>query len=131
MASHLYILLILWTMIAIGVGVHATNRGRNGFLWGLLTVFTGLLGVGIYAVVLASAADADSDEPDTVRVCSSCGARQYGRPDYCSDCGEPLGEVDETITASILRSGSQGYCSNCKSKVGLDDDACSSCGAVF
>lgn len=128
MASHLYVLLILWTMIAVGVGVHATNRGRNGFLWGLITVFTGLIGLGIYAVVLASTAE---DEPDTIRVCSSCGARREGRPDYCPDCGEPLGADDETVTASILRSGSQGYCSNCKSEVGLGDDACSSCGAVF
>lgn len=134
MSVHLYIVLLLWTLVAGGVGIHASNRGRSGFLWGFVTFFTGLLGLVIYLVVLANAADSPSDDDsgaETLRVCPACSSSHPGTPAYCSDCGEPLGPDDETGVATVLRSGSRGYCSNCKARVGLDADRCSDCGCVF
>jgi hypothetical protein len=131
MAGELFVLVVFWTILAVGVGVHAANRDRSAFLWGLVTFFTGLLGAFVYALVLASAAQSDDDASDEVRVCPSCSARHTGSPAHCPDCGDPLSDDDEATVASVLRSGSQGYCSNCKSQVDLDADACANCGSVF
>lgn len=124
--------LLLGIVLTVAVGVDAHNRGRSGLLWGLLTFLTGVIGAFIYALVVLTGDGADADEgSDTRRVCSNCSAAHTGAPDYCSDCGEPLGADDDAPVASILRSGSQGYCGNCKSEVPLDADTCSNCGALL
>jgi len=126
------VVLLFWTALAVGVGIHAMDRGRSGFLWGLLTFFTGLVGLLIYAVVAGTAADTvDDDDPDRFRRCPACSTRHEGEPNYCSECGDPLDEDDDVVVARILRSGSRGYCSSCKSQVDLGADDCTNCGAVF
>lgn len=135
MSSHglaLVVALLVWTALSVAVGIHAMDRDRSGFLWGLLTFFTGLIGLLIYAVVAGSAADTvDDDEPERRRRCPACATSHDGTPNYCGECGEPLDETDDVVAARILRSGSRGYCSNCKSRVALDADRCSDCGAMF
>jgi len=133
-SSHVVVFfaILFWTALAVGVGIHAMDRGRSGFLWGLLTFFTGLVGLLVYAVVVGTAADTvDDDDAERVRRCPECSASHEGSPNYCADCGEPLDEDDDVVRARVLRSGSRGYCSNCKSQVGLDADDCTNCGAVF
>jgi RNA polymerase subunit RPABC4/transcription elongation factor Spt4 len=130
MSLHIAVTALFWIAIAVAVGVHAAGRDRSPFLWGFVTVLTGLLGVLIYCLVLLNDADAPDGE-EVVRVCSACEAVHEGLPDYCPDCGEPLDDDDATTVGSVLRSGSQGYCSECKSRVPLDADRCSSCGAVL
>lgn len=135
MSSHA--LLVFWLLfgvaLTVGVGVHAHNRGRSGFIWGLLTLFTGLIGAFIYVLVVLTGdgAQVEDEDPDHRRVCPNCSATHTGQPDYCSACGEALGADDDKPTGSVLRSGSQGYCSNCKGKVELDAETCGHCGALL
>lgn len=135
MSSHALLLTIAgfaWVVIATGVGVHAMNRGRSGFLWGLLTFFTGVLGLLAYALVAGTAAnEVTDDDADRYRRCPACATRHDGEPNYCAECGESLDETDDVVTARLLRSGSRRYCSNCKSRVDRDADTCPDCGAVF
>ncbi|WP_372912385.1 zinc ribbon domain-containing protein [Salinigranum sp.] len=133
MSSHALLAfgLLLGVVLTVTVGVDAHNRGRSGFLWGLLTLFTGLVGAFFYALVVLTGDGATDDGPDTVRYCSACATAHMGTPAFCSDCGESLGTDEDRAVASVLRSGADGYCSNCKSKVGLDAETCSNCGAVL
>lgn len=120
--------------LTIGVGVHAHNRGRSGFLWGLLTFFTGIIGAFIYLLVtLTSDGDDTGDDgrSDVRRVCPACSSVHAGEPNYCEECGEALGPDDDRPDSTILRSGSQGYCSNCKGEVKFDADTCPNCGALL
>ena len=119
MSSHA--LLISWfffgVVLTVGVGVHANNRGRSGFIWGLLTLLTGVIGAFVYSLVILTGDGAPNEEdPDHRRVCPNCSATHTGRPEYCNACGEALGSDDDKPTGTILRTGSQGYCSNCKKK---------------
>ena len=135
MSSHA--LLVFWLLfgitLTVGVGVHAHNRGRSGFIWGLLTLFTGIIGAFIYVLVVLTGdgAHVEGEDPDHRRVCQNCSATHTGQPEYCSGCGEALGADDDKPTGSVLRSGSQGYCSNCKGKVELDAETCGHCGALL
>jgi len=137
MSSHAFVALLallLWTAVALAVGIHASSRGRSGFVWGLVAFLVGLVGVVVYLLALLITDDPpDGGDGDAtrVRVCPACSANHEGTPNYCSECGEALNADDGVVRARILRSGSRGYCSHCKSRVGLDADACADCGAVF
>jgi len=128
--------LLLGIILGIGVGKHASARGRSGIAWGLLAFFTGLIGAIIYGLyALADSADAenedgDGEDSDVRRVCPDCSTMHIGGPQYCSECGTELGPDDERPIASIRRSGSRGYCTNCNGKLDLDADLCQHCGAV-
>jgi DNA-directed RNA polymerase subunit RPC12/RpoP len=133
-SSHVLVVvsLLFWIVLSVAVGIHASDRGRSGFLWAIVTAFTGLIGLLIYALVLGNAADqVTDDDPEQFRRCPACSTRHDGSPNYCSNCGEPLDEDDDVVVARLLRSGSRGYCSNCKSQVDLDADDCPDCGAVL
>lgn len=134
-SSHVlaFVVLLFWIAIAVAVGIHANDRGRSGFLWGIVTGLTGLLGLLIYALVLGNAADQvdDSDDTERIRRCPECSANHDDAPNFCAECGEPLDEDDDVVVARLLRSGSRGYCSNCKTQVDLDADDCPNCGAVL
>lgn len=139
MSSHAFValvVLLLLTTVAVAVGIHASSRGRSGFVWGLVAFLMGLVGVVVYLLALLITDDPptdrdDQDDPQQRRVCPECSTSHEGSPNYCSECGEPLAAADDVVVARVLRSGSRGYCSNCKSRVGLDADACADCGAVF
>lgn len=130
MSTHLLLALAIWPAVALVVGIHASSRDRSGAVWGLGTLFTGVIGLVVYLIVLLTADERD-DDPAQLRVCPGCSSSHAGRPDYCPDCGEALDESADVVSARILRSGSDGYCSNCKSQVDLDADACENCDGVF
>jgi hypothetical protein len=131
------IVTLLWVTVAVAVGIHASSRGRSGFVWGFVTFLLGLVGVVVYLLALLITDDPPQTrtkaEPTTprVRVCPACSTSHEASPNYCSACGEALDGDDDVVVTRILRSGSRGYCSNCKSRVALDADGCPDCGAVF
>lgn len=53
------VVVIAWTAMTVWVVSDAAGRGKSMLFWGLLTLLTGLIGVVLYAVSLATdAADA-------------------------------------------------------------------------
>jgi hypothetical protein len=137
-SSHalLFVVALFWITVAAAVGIHASGRGRSGFVWGFVTFILGIFGVVVYLLTLLITDDppddADGDDgPDRFRRCPECATRHDGTPNYCAECGEPLDERHDVVDARLLRSGSRGYCSNCKTQVDLDADGCPACGAVF
>jgi hypothetical protein len=98
------------TLLAVGVGVHAGNRDPSGFVWGLVTFLTGLLGVFVYLLVLLTE-DSGGEDEETIRVCPACSARLTGSPAYCPDCGEPLGDdtFENVNTTSELRAAAERF----------------------
>ena len=137
-SSHALLLVVAlcWITVAAAVGIHASGRGRSGFVWGLVTFLLGIFGVVVYLLALLLTddppTDADgNDAPDRFRRCPECATRHDGTPNYCAECGEPLDEGNDVVDARLLRSGSRGYCSNCKAQIDLDADGRPDCGAAF
>jgi RNA polymerase subunit RPABC4/transcription elongation factor Spt4 len=102
----------LWSIIQIGlaiwVGVDANRRGSNGFLWGLLVLFTPIIGLIVYLILAPTLAqrngvvaasppsgvDVGSKRPcpgcstqieADFKVCPFCGISLC-----CGQCGKPL-----------------------------------------
>lgn len=130
MAGHFAVVAFLWVVAGVAVGVHAMDHDRSPFLWGILTLLTGLVGLAAYIVVIGTKYD-DPNRDESVTVCPNCSARHTEAPSYCSECGEPLETADETRRASVLRSGSKAYCGNCHSRIELGTDVCPKCESVF
>ena len=133
MSAHIFVAVILWFVVALAVGIHAFDRGRSGFFWGILTIVTGILGLIAYLVVMGNELDDPNrgEGEENVVVCPNCSARHAEPSNFCSDCGESLEEAEETSTASVVRSGSNAYCGNCNARVEFGADECESCGSVF
>lgn len=130
MSVHALLIGFGWVLAAVGVGVHAMDHDRSPFLWGILTMLTGLIGVAIYAVVMGTQLD-DPNREDDVLVCPNCSARHPKEPKFCSECGEALKGEAAAPTASVLRSGAEAFCGNCHSQVEIDAEECPSCGSIF
>jgi RNA polymerase subunit RPABC4/transcription elongation factor Spt4 len=130
MSGHIFLVAMLWVLISVAISVHAMDRDRSPFFWGILTIFTGIVGVFVYLVVIGTELD-DPERSENVVVCPDCSTRHTDAPTYCSECGTSLETTAETNTASILRSGSRAYCSHCKGRIDLDADQCPHCGSVF
>ncbi len=90
-------LFILWLLLAVAVGVLASNRGRNGFGWFLFSMLLSpLLGV-IFLLV-----SKDLKKDDGVRVpCPACSEKVLITASICPHCRseisnntEFIGEVD-------------------------------------
>lgn len=102
-------LLGIWGLIQIGlaiwVGFDADRRGSNGFLWGLLVFFTGVVGLIVYLIVIPTM------------------ARR----------GEPGGEAGSALVAAVVPPGpaspGAARCGSCGAQVQADFRVCPECGA--
>lgn len=79
----------VWFIVALFVAAHASGNGRSGTLWFLITLFTGFLGLVLYAIILAT------DESPT-RICPECNFQNDADVTYCSDCGTEMPTADES-----------------------------------
>ena len=54
MSSHALLLVVAlcWITVAAAVGIHASGRGRSGFVWGLVTFLLGIFGIVVYLLAL-------------------------------------------------------------------------------
>jgi len=96
-------LLGLWGVIQIGlaiwVGLDAGRRGSNGFLWGLLVLFTPIIGLLVYLILAPGLvgngthrAGVHVAAPAPVqRECPECAARIEVGFKVCPFCGVALG----------------------------------------
>ena len=92
---------VYWVLIALWLYRDAAKRRLSPLYWGLIGLFTNLIGLIVYMIYKRSMA-----------ICPTCGAGQNGDHLYCSFCGTQLGA----------------RCEHCGSKVGPRDSFCHHCG---
>jgi RNA polymerase subunit RPABC4/transcription elongation factor Spt4 len=93
---------LLQIVLAFWVGMDANRRGMNGLLWGLLVLFTFVVGLLVYLIVAQTggngsreqvvAEGATSAVPATVarRACGQCGGKVEAGFRVCPFCGAAL-----------------------------------------
>ena len=84
---------VFWVLFAVAVGVFASNRGRNGFAWFVLSVLISpLLGLLFCAVAkdLSRAPGADQPSAATHVKCPACAEFVLPEAKVCKHCGGPL-----------------------------------------
>ena len=85
-----------WFFFAIAVGILASNRGRSGFIWFVISIlFSPLIGV-IFVLVMENLKEInDQPNPDTHVRCPDC--RELVRNDArkCKHCGVSLVPISE------------------------------------
>ena len=92
---------VYWVLIALWMYRDSAKCRLSPLYWGLIGLFTNLVGLIVYKIYKRSMA-----------VCPSCGAAQNADHLYCSFCGTQLG----------IR------CEGCGCKVGPKDSFCHRCG---
>lgn len=92
---------VYWVLIALWMYRDAAKCKLSPLYWGLIGLFTNLIGLIVYKIYKRSMA-----------VCTACGAAQSAGHLYCSVCGAQLGT----------------RCESCGGKVGPKDSFCHHCG---
>ena len=92
---------VYWVLIALWMYRDAAKCRLSSLYWGLIGLFTNLIGLIVYKIYKRSMA-----------VCTVCGAAQSAEHLYCSFCGTQLGV----------------RCEGCGCKVGPKDSFCHHCG---
>lgn len=92
---------VYWVLIALWIYRDAAKCRLSSLYWGLIGLFTNLIGLIVYKIYKRSMA-----------VCPACGAAQNAGHLFCSVCGAPLGA----------------RCGSCGCKVGAKDSFCHNCG---
>lgn len=92
---------VYWVLVALWMYKDASKTKLSTLYWGLIGLFTNIIGLIVYKIYKRSTA-----------VCTSCGASQNMGHLYCSFCGTQLGA----------------RCENCGNKVGSKDSFCHHCG---
>lgn len=92
---------VYWVLVALWMYKDAAKCKLPPLYWGLIGLFTNLIGLIVYKIYKRSMA-----------LCPACGAVQNTSHLYCSCCGTQLGA----------------RCEGCGSKVGLSDNYCPYCG---
>lgn len=112
-------LLLFWLLLAAGIGYWASQRGRSGVGWFLLSL---LLSPLIGAIGLAIVGDAG-------RPCPVCGNRVPVGVTQCESCAYDFAAASgHTIPEVPPVSAVGGVCGNCSAFV-TNADTCWKCGA--
>lgn len=93
---------VYWVLVALWLYKDAAKSKLSPLYWGLIGLFTNLIGLIVYKLYKRSMA-----------ICSVCGTAQSAEHLYCSFCGAQLGV----------------RCEHCGCKVGPKDSFCHHCGS--
>ena len=100
-AAAVFFFMIYWVLIALWLYRDAARSKLSPLLWGLIGLFTNIIGVIVYEIYKKGCA-----------LCPNCGGAQNINHLFCSYCGRPLGK----------------RCASCGGKVGAKDSFCHHCG---
>lgn len=103
-ALAVLIFCVYWVLIALWMYRDAARRRLSPLCWGLIGLFTNLIGLIVYKIYLRSLA-----------VCTACGAAQSADHLYCTFCGVQLGHRCESCGGKI--SARDSFCPHCGQKV--------------
>lgn len=121
----LFLLLIIF-LIFLGpiiLTFYAWKRSDSGDLEYLVSHWWGgLVGMWVYRSYT------ETKLPDSVRQCPTCSTIHEEQPQFCSTCGEDLGEEDDAQTTNVVQSGERLYCGNCHNQQSDFPTQCHNCG---
>ena len=100
-ALAMLLVCVYWVLVALWMYRDAARCKLSPLYWGLIGLFTNLIGLIVYKIYKHSAT-----------LCPACGAAQSAGHLYCSFCCAQLGA----------------RCANCGGKVGAKDSFCHHCG---
>ncbi|MDO4388967.1 MAG: zinc ribbon domain-containing protein [Eubacteriales bacterium] len=100
-ALAMLLVCVYWVLVALWIYRDAARCKLSPLYWGLIGLFTNLIGLIVYKIYKHSAT-----------LCPACGAAQSAGHLYCSFCGAQVGA----------------RCANCGGKVGAKDSFCHHCG---
>lgn len=95
------LMLVFWIMLAVWVYRDSKTRGLHQVFWGLLTLFTGLIGLVIYLIT-----------KHRMEFCRVCSVKIDKDANYCPKCG----------AAAKMK------CTACEHITGIDANYCPNCG---
>lgn len=82
--------ILYWVLLAYWVYRDARERGTNGLAWGILTLFTNVIGWSVYLVARPKLAE-----------CPACRRYQDAAHRFCPDCGYRLQAVCPACSARV------------------------------
>ena len=95
---------LIWFVLAIAIGIWASNRGRSGFGWFLLAVVISPLLAGILLAVTKNKADigviSNIPSEKTHARCSQCAEFVLPEAKKCKHCGAEL-NPDQTLRLRV------------------------------
>ncbi|MGE5329321.1 MAG: zinc ribbon domain-containing protein [Deltaproteobacteria bacterium] len=97
------LILIFWVLLAVWVYDDSKKRGLQQIVWGLITLFTGLIGFIIYLIVRKR-----------LSFCSNCKAEVTKEANYCYQCGNAL--KIKCDSCESMMNFEWNYCVNCGKK---------------
>lgn len=81
---------VLWFVFAIAVGVLASNRGRSGFGWFVISLFfSPLIGL-IFVLVTKNLSSPEPVKQPPTRKCTACAELVLAEAKLCKHCGTEL-----------------------------------------
>ncbi len=97
--------ILFWLLLAIWVYQDARRRPTNAAAWGILTLFTTVIGWLVYLIarpMLISCPNCNQEQSNDLKFCTSCGAllkscctecggELKGDGEYCGSCGHKMG----------------------------------------
>ena len=81
--AMLLVCVYYWVLVALWMYQNAARRKLSPLYWGLIGLFTSLIGLIVYKIYKRSAA-----------LCPACGAAQSAAHLYCANCGGKVGAKD-------------------------------------
>lgn len=97
--------ILFWLLLAIWVYQDARRRPTNAAAWGILTLFTNVIGWLVYLIarpMLSLCPNCNQEQSNDLKFCTSCGAllkscctecggELKGEWEYCGSCGHKMG----------------------------------------
>jgi hypothetical protein len=127
----------LWGVIqialAIWVGIDATRKGLSGVLWGLLVLFTSLVGLIVYLLVSPSLAaqSAESRAAGPARPPTSTHPPVGSGPPGAVEAAAPRppGSAAPPAASTPAARATGSHCPECNAEIAIDFKICPNCGA--
>lgn len=95
---------VYWVLVALWMYKDSAARKLSTFYWGIIGLFTNLVGLVVYKIYKRSA-----------EVCPECGALQSPDSRFCSFCGARLGACCESCGGKV--SPRDNFCRRCGKKI--------------
>ena len=92
-------MMIIWILLCVLVGYCADQKGRNGWAWGIASLFLTPLVIGLTLALTPDENDEKAqtsfssdggEERDDEKRCPECGYLADAGEQYCPRCGEML-----------------------------------------